>query len=131
MIYLCTIVIWVELTDLIKKRFSLPHCNSRKKWCFPLFSYLLNVCVNNTWLFAWAGDYAEHMLAFTHSIVQYWLTKCVIPAKNSGEQKLTATFLNRAAPFYQRGHYSLNRKRCKLCRNQTIFMCKICDVALQ
>ena len=41
-----------------------------KKWYFPLFCYLLNVCVNNASLFARAGDYSDDMLAFTCSIVQ-------------------------------------------------------------
>ena len=42
-----------------KKHFSLLHCDSRKKGYYPLFCYLLNVCVNNAWVFSRAGDYAD------------------------------------------------------------------------
>ena len=106
-----------------------------KKWYFPLFCYLLNVCVNNAWLFTRAGDYFDDMLAFTHSIVQCWLTKYGIPAKNPGRQRLSGSFLNRAAQFDQIGHCIVKsdpqiRKRCKHCRTQTIFICKKCDIAL-
>ena len=54
------------------------------QWCFPLLCYLLNVCVNSALLFAREGDYSDDMLAFTSSIVQCWLTKYGILAKNPG-----------------------------------------------
>ena len=122
--------------DRVEENISLYRSAIRgKKWYSPLFCYLLNVCVNNVWLFARAGDYSDDMLAFTLSIVQCWQTKYGSPAKNPGTQRLSASFLNRAAPFDQIGHYIEKsdpqiRKRCKHCRSQTIFICKKYHIAL-
>ena len=117
------------------KIFFFTALRFEEKMVLSLFCYLLNVCVNNAWLFARADDYSDDMLAFTRSIVQCWLTKYGVHAKNSGRQKLSASFLNRVAQFNQIGHYIAKsdpqiRKRCKHCRSQTVFICKKCDIAL-
>ena len=107
----------------------------RKMWYFPLFCYLLNVCVKNAWLLARARNYSDDMLPFTRSIVQCWLTKYGTSSKNPRRQRLSASFLNRAAQFEQIAHYIVKsdsqlRKRCKHCRSRTIFICKKCDIDL-
>ena len=92
----------MESTKLI---FLFTGLRLEKKWYFLRFCHLLNVGVNNAWLFAGADDYADDMLAFTRSIEECWLTKFEIPAKNIGRQRLSATFLNRATQFDQIDHY--------------------------
>ena len=127
----------VEMTDLMKTFLFNALQFEGKKWHFLLFCFFLNMCVNNAWLIAPADDCTDNMLAISHSIEQCRLTymEYGISANNPSEQRLSATFLSRAAQFDQTGHYIIKsdpqiRKRCKHCCNQTIFICKKCYLAL-
>ena len=53
----------------------------RKKWYFPILSYLFNVCMNNAWLFVRQGGYDDDLLTFTRSTVKAWLKQYGNPAK--------------------------------------------------
>ena len=61
-----------------------------KKWYCPLICYLIDVSVNNEWLFARKGNYSGDLLSFTQSIVQHWLKKYGTPTRNPGKQRIKA-----------------------------------------
>ncbi|CAB4067195.1 INTS4 [Lepeophtheirus salmonis] len=44
-----------------------------KTWEFSIICFLLNVCVNNSWIFARQGGYKGDLLEFTRSLVNHWL----------------------------------------------------------
>ena len=39
-----------------------------KKWYFPVICYLINVSMNNAWLFAREGGYNEDLVVFTRRL---------------------------------------------------------------
>ena len=112
-----------------------------KKWYFPQICYLLNVCVNNAWLFSREGGYKHDMLYSTRDIVNDWLKTYGTPRAKPGpqasglSQTLKAAMITDLMRFDRVNHFIVEsegkrRQRCKKCNSQTIFMCKKCKVQL-
>ena len=105
-----------------------------KKWYFPILSYLINISMNNAWIFAREGGYEKDLLAFTRQVVQCWLKKYGIPPKVSGKQEsLSMSTLTAETRFDKVSHDIIEsdpkcRRRCKECHSQTIYICKKCKV---
>lgn len=107
-----------------------------KKWYIPILS-LLNVCMNNAWLFAREGGYKEDLLTFTRDVVQYQLKKYGVQPSNPGRQRmLTAQNAHGHEERYDnKGHHISksipeSRRRCRQCKSQTIYVCNKCSVPL-
>ena len=105
-----------------------------KKWYFPLLAYLLNVAVQNAWIFASKGGYTGDLLAFTRAIVHTYLRSYGQPVQNPRRQEALARgVVPRGSRFDGVGHHiesTGERRRCVVCRSQTVHGCVKCRVRL-
>ena len=105
------------------------------KWYYPLIFYLINVCVNNAWLFARKGDYSGDLLAFTQSVVQHLCKNYGTPPSNPGKQKIKSSYtLASDSSRYDGSRHEIIvsepivRRKCRECSSQSRYKCKQCDV---
>lgn len=108
-----------------------------KKWYIPIIIYLLNVSMNNAWLFARSGGYKDDLLSFTRSVAQKWLNSYGIQQKNAGRPKLLieSKHFSLDQRYDNIGHAivtsnPLARRRCKQCKSHTVYRCNKCHVHL-
>lgn len=105
-----------------------------KKWYFPMIAYLLNVSVQNAWIFASKGGYKGDLLTFTREIVHMYLQSYGQPASNPERQEtMSRGMVPQQSRFDGSGHHAEStgqRRRCVVCRSQTVHQCRKCKVHL-
>ena len=75
--------------ERLDRNFSGYHAGTRgRKLSFSIISYILQVCMNNAWLFARKGGYSKDFLEFTRSISQDILKYHKIQSKYPGRNNV-------------------------------------------
>lgn len=125
--------------DMLDKQVSLYRIRIRsKKWWWPLFTQLLDICVVNTWRLYQIANPQENisLLDVRRKIVMAYLSKTTLSTpRRSGPQK-TVLFGGRVSldvRFDGNGHLVLpitTQRRCALCGKKTKRICKKCDIPL-
>ena len=126
--------------DRLDQNISLYRIAIRgKKWYIPLLFYFIDVALNNAWLFARNGGYREDILSFRRCVAQDWLKTYRASAASPCSNRSSAIIASKTCSLESRyddvGHTVLKsepplRRRCKICKSQTIFYCKKCNVFL-
>lgn len=125
--------------DLLDKQVSLYRIRIRsKKWWWPLFTQLIDICVVNTWRLyqiAYPQQNAS-LLDVRRKIVLAYLCKTTSSApKRPGPQnsKLLGGRVSLDVRFDGQGHLVVpikTQRRCALCGKKTKRICGKCDVPL-
>ena len=107
-----------------------------KKWWFPVFTWLVDVSLQNAWLLGRnsGADECDTLLEFRRSVATYWIKHCGTVAKRSGRRAET-TPAGDELRYDQQGHLltrGTSRRRCQgdMCTSRTIYECKKCDCGL-
>lgn len=115
--------------DLLDNNISNYRINIRgKKWYFPIWLWMLDICVVNAWTLARQfGNKMDH-LEFRRLIARYLLSNygkpknlpgpssALVPEPSTSKQHLVVT--------------AQNRRRCRMCQNKTVKLCDTCEVPL-
>lgn len=100
-----------------------------KKWYFPIWLWMLDVCVTNAWTLARQFGYKEDNLEFRRHIVRKLLTNYGKPPRPTGPQYTSII----PAPSTSTQHLIVNgaqRRRCRVCSNKTTKACDRCEIPL-
>lgn len=128
-------------TDLMDSNVSSYRIGIRaKKWYWPIFTYTVDVTIQNAWtLYRKTGRNISH-LEFRRAIVQTYLTRYKNPPKASGRVSAAAASDSRVADNIRYDglhHYVISvpenkRRRCAGtgCSSRGRTMCCKCDVGL-
>lgn len=106
-----------------------------KKWYWPIFTWLLDVTINNAWLLYRKTHEKTSNLDFRREIVRTYLARYGAPSKSPGPARTSIphTLLN-SIRYDGLHHYvsSCNRRRCAGtgCKTFGRTMCSKCDVGL-
>lgn len=131
-------------TDLMDENINQYRIAIRgKKWWWPIFTWMIDACVNNAWLlYRKSRDDSIPQIAFRREIVKIWLTRYGTPAKVGGRPSISISSLsgNRISDdirYDGRNHYVIptpekRRRRCagEGCCSSIRTMCEKCDVGL-
>lgn len=98
-----------------------------KRYYFPIFMWLIDVCVSNAWILSRSFGLNLDNLEFRRKIVENLLATY---GKNGNTQRLSAPAIISARPGPHIIITQQNRLRCKVCKNKTTKSCKTCGVAL-
>lgn len=112
-----------------------------KKWWWPLFTWLLDACINNSWLMYKKSIGPITKLEFRRQIAQVYLTRYKCPVKCPGGVASKASTSKGEAKdiirFDKVEHYvaevpNSKRRRCagENCKSSGRTMCEKCDVGL-
>ena len=123
-------------TQARPERSHVMYRNSRKKWYNTILSYLLNTCMNYTWLFAQEARYKEDILAFTCHVVQHYLKS----TEYHHVIQVHIEYLLLKMHMWKRRNDNKgldisnsipeSRRRCKQCKSQTVYVCNKCNIPL-
>ncbi|KAH9635667.1 hypothetical protein HF086_001458 [Spodoptera exigua] len=138
----------VDLADMLVALYRTPFRGHR--WYLPIFSQMLDICINNAWLLYRRDMKARHdtkkqksLKTFTIEILEslrkFERTKTSDIGRLSSNsiatiQKPVAERLPDAERYDQIGHYPkiiITRGRCMYCtKGQTKFFCQKCEIRL-
>lgn len=108
----------------------------KKKWWFSIFTWTVDVAIQNAWLSARKNDTELKQLDFRRALAEYL---CVtVSDEDRAEEtvrRLASTVPNAEIRFDGMNHFvrpSVNRRHCKLatCKSQTRLECSKCNVGL-
>ena len=107
-----------------------------KKWWFPIFSWLLDISVQNAWLLGRSSgvDGCQTLLEFRQFVANYYLGHYGEEPKASG-RKSSKTPGAQALRFDRVDHLVArnegnSRRRCANCGSRTVYGCVKCKVGL-
>lgn len=110
-----------------------------KKWYWPIFTYVIDACIQNAWILMKAAGTSISQLNFRREVGQYYLKSYGVPPKGGGR---TPTFSedSRVPPdlrYDQIGHFveevpNKKRRRCAgdVCNSVGRTQCQKCQVGL-
>lgn len=104
-----------------------------KKWYIPILMWIIDVAVNNAALLARSMGTNVDTLAFRRSIAKSLLLKYGIPKEHTGPKQRPSLTLPVAVRQHEAQHIILTgqlRRRCAVCHNKTVKMCRKCGVNL-
>ncbi|XP_035455963.2 piggyBac transposable element-derived protein 3-like [Spodoptera frugiperda] len=104
-----------------------------KKWYMPILMWLIDVAVNNAALLARSYGANVDTLEFRRSIARTLLLKYGNIRSQPGPRPQVRTNVPVSVRKHSADHIILTgqvRKRCALCKNKTIKMCRKCNVNL-
>lgn len=104
-----------------------------KKWYMPILMWLIDVVVNNATLLARSHGANVDTLEFRRSIARTLLLKYGNMRSQPGPRQQVRTNVPVSVRKYSAQHIILTgqvRKRCALCKNKTVKMCRKCNVNL-
>lgn len=104
-----------------------------KKWYIPILMWLVDVTVNNSSLLARSLGANVDTLEFRRSIARNLLQKYGSGKTQPGPQKPVRTTVPVSVRKHAAQHIIVTgqvRRRCALCKNKTVKMCRKCDVNL-
>ncbi|XP_070179144.1 piggyBac transposable element-derived protein 3-like [Littorina saxatilis] len=111
-----------------------------KKWWWPIFAYILDVCVQQAWLLYRHTDAATNtpldLLAVRRAIVKNYLAKAAQPppvGRPHGHTPQLDRRVSRAVRFDGKNHvvqWIDKQIRCALCHKKCRQKCRKCDVGL-
>lgn len=124
--------------DRLDQNVSLYRISIRgKKWYIPILFYLVDVAMNNSWLFARSGGYKGDSLCFRRAVAQEWLKTNRTEPKSFSRPKaiIDSKSCSTELRYDNIGHTifksdPMSRRRCKQCRSHTVYCCKKCNVFL-
>ncbi|CAG0902294.1 unnamed protein product [Cyprideis torosa] len=106
----------------------------RKKWWFPLFTFLLDVSVQNAWLLGRAAGSKDtnNLLEFRRAVASYWLQHFGHAPKTSGRRSMHLPAADDLR-YDDIGHLIRRvdqRRRCNLegCTARTQYECIKCNI---
>ena len=106
-----------------------------KKWYFSLFSYMVDVAVNNAWQL-YRMHYKEKkmdLLGFHRSVVMYYLQRFGTPSHQGQSGRPQTSLQIEATRFDNHGHWVIPQEkqtRCAHCHTKTTTRCEKCDRGL-
>ena len=107
-----------------------------KKWWWPLFTWLIDVCVQNAWILSRCAGKNEDLLAFRREVVMSYLLRFRNLPKTSGRRPVSKPGENDSR-YDQTGHFveptpKNERRRCagELCGARVRTQCCKCDVGI-
>ena len=97
-----------------------------KKWYFPIFLYLLDLCCVNAWHhYRLCSNKSKDLNSFKTDVALSLLARCT-KQKNQAISKTEARFTNVEHVI----EYTDQELRCKICSKNSKFKCPKCNVNL-
>ena len=107
-----------------------------KKWWFPLFTWLVDVSIQNAWLLGREANCkdCDNLLTFRRSIAIFYLKHYGSEQKRPGRRSSMAP-AETELRFDRMDHFVLRnegnaRRRCAHCGSRSVYGCKKCDRGL-
>ena len=123
-------------TDRMDQNVSTYRINVRgKKWYYPIFSWTIDVAVQNAWLIHRKSGGIMSLLQFRRTITVGYLTKFGQKPKAAGRPSTQENSIGSVVRFDQTGHFvgqNVKKMRCRglNCTSIIRTVCKRCNVAL-
>jgi hypothetical protein len=111
-----------------------------KKWWWPIFTNYIDVTLTNAWKLSRLSTIQnkKSLLEFRRDVALFLLQTPLESeevGKNRSATGRPSKFSIQKPLHGERGHFIIKsednrRLRCKQCHSQTVYRCKVCDVAL-